>query len=261
MGDTARRAPVPVQDLDLLAYRALRQQRTAPAEQWDSLQCYDQTKSIFVHVPKTAGISISQALYGHGRANHMTVGWYQLMFDRETFSRYFKFGFVRNPWDRAVSAFRFLRAGGFTDHDKHMAETFYAGFADFDDFVKRWLSSQDLNDRRSGLNEVFVPQYRYFCLPGTSSPLVDFIGFYENIADDFAHVSKRLGIACSLPHKNASNRSSKVYTDYYTDESREIISRLYRTDIEMFGYDFEGANLGEQIRKRGSTTAGTDDTL
>lgn len=53
--------------------------------------------AIFIHIPKTAGSSIQEAL-GHG--GHETIHHYM---EQEGFNRAFKFAFVRNPWDRFIS--------------------------------------------------------------------------------------------------------------------------------------------------------------
>ncbi len=71
----------------------------------------DKHKCIFVHIPKTAGISVSVSLLGESIGN-MSAMYYRALFGKEDFRLYFKFAFVRNPFTRLISAFEFLKKGG-----------------------------------------------------------------------------------------------------------------------------------------------------
>ena len=66
--------------------------------------------------------------------------------------------------------------------------------------------------------------------------MVDFLGRYERLEQDFAAACDRIGIAPRLPHLNKSDRNS--YQIYYTPETRDIVATLCRRDIELFGYSF-----------------------
>jgi hypothetical protein len=70
---------------------------------------------------------------------------------------------------------------------------------------------------------------------------IDYIGYYENIAADFANIASMLGKNVALPHHNSvkAKRSSKPYQAYYDDETREIVASVYKRDIELLGYDFD----------------------
>lgn len=233
---------------ELQAYR-----RAGPESEY-SLRPFDETKSIFIHIPKCAGTSVARALYrrrvGNKDGNHMTAGWYQLTFDEETYNRYFKFTFVRNPWDRLVSAYHFVKAGGMSEADRIWGERVLSRFSSFDDFVKRWVIEKNVTNIGEGLEKtrvVFAPQYGFVCIRGSKIPAVDFIGSFENIKTDFAHVAETIGVQVALDFLNVSNKSQRSYIDEYTDESRSIVADVYRTDIEMFGYDFENTKAPKAI--------------
>lgn len=235
-------------------YNELQVFRKMGSEAEYSLRPFDQTRSIFVHVPKCAGSSIAMALYGSRvgsrDGSHMTVGWYQLAFDEKTFNAYFKFTFVRNPWDRLLSAYRFVKAGGMSKADRDWADNVLSRFSSFDDFVKRWLTEKNITNIGDGAGKnrvVFLPQYRFVCVRGSKVPAVDFIGHFENIESDFIRVSERIGARATLGSLNVSNKSQERYVDQYTDESRAIVADVYRTDIEMFGYDFENKKIFEKV--------------
>lgn len=67
--------------------------------------------------------------------------------------------------------------------------------------------------------------------------MVDFVGRMESMDRDFAYVAERLGCDKTLAKVNAG--SHQHYTSYYDEETREIVRRVYRKDIKIFGYDFE----------------------
>lgn len=192
------------------------------------LRPFDEREAIFVHVPKAAGVSVSRCLFGGLAGGHTTIAQYQVVFRPAEFRRYFKFTFVRDPWDRLHSAYHYLRQGGMGEPDRRFAEA-NLQFASFDEFVRRWV------DERNVKRYVhFVPQHRFLCLPGRRKPAVDFIGRFENLAEDYEAVRRRIGGGEPLVHANRSERGDPA--DEYTEESRAIVARVYRRDIEMLGY-------------------------
>ena len=91
--------------------------------------------------------------------------------------------------------------------------------------------------------------------------LVDFVGKFEQLDQDFEKVCKHLGFEdSSLSHVNSSDKKSRelrrkfrnfihnngeanlrIYVDFYDAETREFVSNLYRKDIDNFGYSFSDA--------------------
>jgi hypothetical protein len=88
-----------------------------------------------------------------------------------------------------------------------------------------------------------VPQYRFLCAPFSTRIAVDFVGRYEQLDRDFSYVRQRLGLDPSirLPHHNRGPQASAGgdYRRHYTAAMREVVDRVYREDIELFGYSFE----------------------
>lgn len=193
--------------------------------------CFDRHRCIFVHIPKSAGSSVAQGLFGQRTVGHFPIRWHQTA-DPVRFADYFKFGFVRNPWDRLLSAYLYLQRGGAAKRDQGWSD-FVRRFDSFDDFVRQWLNEE--NAQRSVL---FLPQYRFVC-DRFGMPCLDLIGRYENLQRDYQQIAARLGVTAQLPSINRSP-DRQAYTEHYSARSRELVARVYARDIELFGYRFDG---------------------
>ena len=214
----------------------------------NSLEPFDDYKCIFVHVPKTAGVSIGKSLFGNLGGNHMTIDHYQLVFSRNEFKNYFKFAFVRNPWDRLVSAYHFMKAGGFGADDEKWVEDNLAEYQNFDGFVKGWLNRKNIQSPGSAIH--FLPQFKFVCTKD-NIPMVDFIGYFENLEEDVAYIRDRIGISGqALLFLNKTESRRQDYRSYYTEETKRIVEDVYREDVQIFGYDFENKSFCRQLAGR-----------
>lgn len=191
---------------------------------------FDRLKCIFVHIPKTAGTSLTNALFGHSTPGHLPLSWFQHI-EPEKFAAYYKFAFVRNPWDRLVSGYTYMVRKQSKGADTAEWIEFLKNFDSFEDFVLRWVSEENVERHKT-----FVPQHRFvYDKHGMMS--LDFIGRYETLREDYDQVCKILAGGDPLPHANKSERVD--YRDYYTPRTRDIVARVYAKDIELFGYAFE----------------------
>lgn len=154
------------------------------------------------------------------RHYHPSVGFYEHMpawrikayVGDEIWSRYYKFTFERNPWDRQVSWY----------HYKTKSKNFRRPFDDFNADRKRaWVGNYDLYTIDNDI-------------------CVDFVGRYENLAEDLDQVLEalRLKAKIELPVTNVSKDKKADYHAYYTDQSRDMISNWYAREIEAFNYSF-----------------------
>jgi hypothetical protein len=214
-------------------FNKFKEQRYRPMTDNHSCRPFDQYRCIFVHIPKCAGISVSRSLFGNVSGAHHTLRKFQIMFAPDEFASYFKFSFVRNPWDRLVSAFHFLKKGGLTTEDKQWSDRYLSPFPDFGAFVKNGLSQ-----RRIFSFPHFRPQLEYICVSG-KTPGLDFIGSFENLDSDFQYICKVLNNPASLLSLNRNASRKEDFREYYNDHTREMVGRLYADDIRVLGYSFE----------------------
>jgi chondroitin 4-sulfotransferase 11 len=200
--------------------------------------CFDQHAALFIHIPKSAGRSVVRGLFDVQSVEHAPADWYQQL-DREKFDRYFKFTFVRNPWDRAVSAYTYLRKGGSkaSKDDQYWCQ-FVNTFGSFDEFVCNWMTEENIMR-----NALFTPQVAY--LKNIFGQVnMDFVGRFENLEEDFKTIASKLNLEAQLPHLNQSREEQ--YQSLYTESSREIIRKIYAQDIDTFDYEFNNIAQGEE---------------
>ncbi|MBK8199703.1 MAG: sulfotransferase family 2 domain-containing protein [Acidobacteria bacterium] len=199
---------------------------------------------IFFAVPKTATHAVRQALRAHlgetdeeqvqlfvqktmpypdiARIRHGHIRWNecQAAVTPLVWETYFKFAFVRNPWERFVSycAFMYRQEQRF-QHDP-------AGT------MRAVLTGAEHRQRI-----VFQPQSDFLC-DASGAIKIDFVGRHATLQADYETICKRIGIpAAELGLANASDHGP--WRDYYDDDLKAGVAALYRRDIEIFGFTFD----------------------
>ena len=196
-----------------------------------SLKSFDEHQSLFIHITKTAGTSVAKSLFNY-LPYHYTAIEYRVIYGRKKFNTYFKFAFVRNPWDRLYSAYRYLKSGGWNEKDREWAETHLSVYEDFNHFIKEWLSIENINNHLH-----FRPQYEFIC-DNKKNILIDYIGYFENLSEDYDVIRKKISTGKPLGTHN-TNPSAVTYKDIYDATSIRIVESVYKTDIQIFGYSFD----------------------
>src|SRR5699024_2403391 len=196
-------------------------------------QLEDENKIIFVHIPKTAGNAITKSLYNKPAAGHDKLIKYKES-NEEKYRSYFKFCIVRNPWDRMVSAYHYLKEGGKGGNDADFANTYLSSINDFKEFVYKLQNKKFKNKVLNWIH--FVPQYAFVC-DEKDNIEVDFYGKYEQLEQDFNLLKKSVGM--TEANMIMDNKSShNAYWDYYNMEMVEIVRDIYKKDIDIFDYEF-----------------------
>jgi hypothetical protein len=156
------------------------------------------------------------ASIGHG---HIDAVRAQAALDPAIWQRYFKFAFVRNPWDRFISA-AFARNA--------RRPLFLANPAGY---LKLLLCSPRVRE-----DPLFRPQLA-FLTDDSGGCAADFVGRFETFQRDFDVVCQRLGLAPTLlPRLHASAHDPAA--PYYDSALQAQVADFYRQDIECFGYSF-----------------------
>lgn len=188
---------------------------------------------IYIHVPKAAGTSINTALYGR-TLGHYSASQIQSRFP-SLFSECFTFSLVRNPWDRALSAYRFARIGRTESMGVRKPEQYQIPeFSSFERFVCDWLPSRDL----SKCDFIFQPQHSFVC-DENMKVMVDHLGYVERLAETICFVEARLGRPLDVKMANSTAPQDKNYRDaYVNNEMIETVRSVYKDDIDLFGYEF-----------------------
>lgn len=189
---------------------------------------HKKTGLLFIHVPKVAGTSIEQAIYDTDRwlSGHCyALDYYKE--NREEFRRLFSFGFVRNPYDRLVSAFLYLKKGGGSFDDFLFSQETLIDL-DFKEFVFELQKNPKL---LSWIH--FQPQHLFLC-DEEKKILVKYVGKYESIQEDFFTICQKNNMKKILPNTNTNPHIN--YTFYYDKETAKIVSEIYDDDFKIFGY-------------------------
>jgi hypothetical protein len=199
-------------------------------------------KFIFVAIPKTGTHSVRRALrehmgpqdleqvglfvqrkfpipelarIGHG---HISLAQIRPFMAPAEFESFFKFAFVRNPFDRFVSYSSFItRELGHFDRDPQKV-------------MRHFLANPPMD------HILFRPQHE-FVTDREGSLLTDYVGRVEQMQQSFDEICARIEIpSATLDQVNSSRR--KDYRDYYDQALIDGVAKLYARDLELFGYEF-----------------------
>ena len=208
---------------------------------------------IFFHIGKTGGMSVRNTLQHYaqepekfkiprplprvnGEPNKMYEVWQTLLLHAKAsdaqqelpadiFNNFYKFAFVRNPWDLQVSMYHFiLREPTSSTYSQVSA------LGSFEAFIE-WVikTPQPYPKGITKLQQQMITD-------ADGKLLVDFVGRYETLEQDFEKIATLLNIQEKLPHLNQSQHHD--YKSYYNEYTQQLVAEHFKADIELFGYTF-----------------------
>lgn len=208
-------------------------------------------KYIFVHIPKTGGTALSQALEKRAMKDDVLIGdtpkakrrrarlqtlnpagrlWKHStlrdiagVVSDPQMAEYFVVTLVRNPWDRMVSYYHWLRDQGWDHPAVSLAKsTTFADFVMADDTARSIAASG----------------YGTYVTDAAGQEICDQFIRIEHLAQDLAPFEDHLGFRIGpIERINVSNRD-RDYRTYYRDETAERVAGYCAADITRFGYEF-----------------------
>lgn len=210
-----------------------------------------QHQFIFVHVPKTAGTTVTRTLsslttfrdleLGGTKYGEALQGLFASRFDLRKHStalqikakcpphiwrRFFVFAFVRNPYARAFSVYRFLQRWKEGQHYDQVSSQDFESFLSSDGFL-------------SGDIEIARPQVHWLAKDGVLVQGIDFVGRLEDFAADFGFVlsiiHKTRRTCNESRHDNGSTEPDE-WRDHMTKATRRLIEDRFVQDFELWEY-------------------------
>ncbi len=135
---------------------------------------------------------------------------------QDIWDEYFTFVFERNPWDKVASWYYFAEAHKRLKRRKTFSQ---------------WVKTKRINTVKNLSN---------YC-DNEGNIMVDFVGHYENMRDDFSFICKKLNLDWdgNMPTlKSWSRKDAPSYWVEYDSETKKLVEDFYKEEIKLFGYNF-----------------------
>lgn len=193
------------------------------------LAVQDAAGALFVHIPKTAGVSVCHAIYGTDELfDHAPAsGWQH--FNPERFKRLFSFSLMREPADRFGSAFYYLRNVALTDKDNAFGRRVLAAFNTPDALLVAMARDRIL--RAKVMSWVHFTPQAWYLTDRAGQVIVDYIGRVETFDDSMDEIAARIGKSYTPIHSNASKRPKSLDL---SPPARSMLERLYAEDFALY---------------------------
>jgi chondroitin 4-sulfotransferase 11 len=189
----------------------------------------ERRKLVFLHIPKTAGTSLGEAL---GFGVHIPHRHSVNISTARRYPDFLRFCFVRDPWDRAVSAFLYskrMAARGVFNGDPARDFLRERGDVDFRTFAAGFLT------RSAAAQSLHFREQTHWIRRGEPQ----FIGRVERMTADVALLARLIGEPIEIRRSNESS-ADRPYAAHYDTPTRELIGRIYRNDVALLGYGGAG---------------------
>jgi hypothetical protein len=211
---------------------------------------------IFIHNTKAAGLSIRAALQPYAQEpekfkivrppqtlpnrqpNPLYEMWQATLLHAKArdirqelspavYRTFYTFAFVRNPWDWQVSMYHFI-----LKEPTHIRYALVKAMRGFDEYLD-WVMETEHPYPKG------ATKFQYEMITDSAGQIiVDYVGRYETLPQDFQTICQHLHLKASLPHCNQSDH--RPYQSYYTTMTQQQLAEYFHKDITLFGYTFDG---------------------
>jgi hypothetical protein len=197
------------------------------------MSVYHKWRTVFVQIPKNASSSIHKVLENQTDLNHNHRTYIEVLSenDPELIESYYSFAICRNPYDRFVSAYEYMKqnSGG------EWNPTFEEAVDEFHSRGSHFYTTEDI---------IFWPQHRFVTIKNII--LVDDIIKYEEMNNQWSNIVEKICKTTPssfskpgsiIPRENITYvREERKWQDYYNDDLKDKVYHLYKKDFELFGY-------------------------
>jgi len=206
-------------------------------------------KFIHISIPRTASSCLNRALdnnvHPEPKEHHCTIK--EVLQSRPELSNFYKFTFVRNPFDRLVSIYfefrknRGRKYSGKITHNKDLLSEFDISSSDKENF-KNFCNNLKFSPWREDL--FFKPQFEYINIDGENK--MDYIGKFENLDTDWENIKNKINMPDTFLAKNAKGEPTGFirgsthphYKEMYSPKEIKAVEELYAKDLKYFNYSF-----------------------
>jgi len=181
----------------------------------------DEHKVVFVHIPRTGGTSIEKSFGFFYRGKNIKENIEKHLSSKQIlksiginkWNKYFKFSFVRNPWDYMVSIFSMPN-------------------------YRKGINIKSGESFKHFLSKYKPAPWEKFNFHDYINKELDFVGKFENREKDLKIISKMIGF--KIKHKIHWRKTDhKHYSYYYDEETKSIVYEMFKEDILKYNYSFE----------------------
>jgi Sulfotransferase family len=212
-----------------LTHKSLRYQRIGtyiarkpyyPSDIQYNLTISEERKFIWFRVGKVASRTILD-VFNQANVQLAAEHPFDILYPVNMYASYFRFAFVRNPWDRLVSCWRDKIIGS----DRFLSSDNGQNFEGFVNYVAKFIDLEYGNPHLRLQSRLIDINH------------IDFLGRFETFEEDLEKVMKILDIEATIKKINATDRKAD-YRDYYIERTKNKVAELYKKDIQIFNYKF-----------------------
>lgn len=172
-------------------------------------------KCIFIHIPRTGGTALERSFnFADEPTKHLCAKSIYLKVGQKIWDNYFKFTFVRNPWDRVISLWHqpiYKKINALSGHS-----------------LEFFLDHYNPCSHEQGVT--FKDYLNY--------GVIDFVGRFENRMEDLGFISEKINHPIDALARDRSTSPRKPYQHYYTASLEKRVQQKYKEDIETYNYTF-----------------------